>query len=52
MPVKSRAQYKWFKLLGSGKKKVSGLSKEKAKEFLYETEDYKDLPEKVKKKKK
>lgn len=50
--VKSQAQWKWMGLVAGGKKKVPGLSKEQAKEFLSSTEEeYKDLPKKVKKKK-
>lgn len=54
MPVKSKKQYKFMQLLahGKAKKAAPGLTKEKAKEFLEETEDYKSLPEEVKKKKK
>lgn len=52
MPTKSKAQWRFMQLLAHNKKKVPGLSKEKAKEFIKETEDYENLPEKVKKKKK
>lgn len=34
MPAKSQAQAKFMGLVASGKKKVKGLSKSKAKEFL------------------
>lgn len=54
MPAKSKKQYRFMQLLAnSGKaRKEANISKEKAKEFIEETEDYKNLPEQVKKKKK
>lgn len=52
MPAQSRAQFRFLQALihGKLKKKVSGLSKEKAQEFIDKTSNYKNLPEKVKKK--
>ena len=49
MPVKSKAQAKFMGIIASGKKKVKGLSKEKAKEFLKGVK-VKKLPKKAKKK--
>ena len=49
MPVKSRHQAKFMGVVASGKKKVKGLSKEKAKEFLRGVK-VKKLPAKKKKK--
>lgn len=33
-PVKSKRQAGWFGMIASGKKKVKGMTKKKAKEFL------------------
>ena len=43
MPAKSKAQAKFMGMVASGKKKVKGLSKDKAKEFLAGIK-YKKLP--------
>lgn len=50
MPVKSKAQARFMGMIASGKKKVKGLSKAKAKEFLQGV-NVKKLPKRVSKKK-
>jgi hypothetical protein len=47
MPAKSKAQRRLMGMVASGKKKVRGLSKEKAKHFAKTPE--KGLPERKKK---
>lgn len=51
MPAKSKAQFRFMRLVASGKKRVKGLSKEKAKEWLRGV-NYKSLPNRVKSSKK
>ena len=51
MPAKSKAQARFMGLVASGKKKVKGLSKSQAGEFLKGV-NVKKLPNKVKAKKK
>ena len=51
MPAKSKSQARFMGAVAGGKKKVKGLSKEKAKEFL-EGVKVKELPEKKDSKKK
>lgn len=48
MPATSKAQARFMGLVASGAKKVKGLSKDKAKEFLHGVK-VKALPEKKKK---
>lgn len=50
MPVKSRAQARFFGLIASGKLKKKGLSKAKAKEYLRGVH-YNGLPARKKRKK-
>ena len=50
MPTKSKAQARFMGMVASGKKKVKGLSKEKAKEFT-RGQKLKKLPEHKTKKK-
>ena len=50
MPATSKAQARFMGLVASGKKKVKGLSKAKAKEFLKGVK-IKKLPARAKKKK-
>jgi hypothetical protein len=50
MPVVSKAQYKLMQLVASGKKKLNGLTKEKAKAYLKGVNISK-LPSRIKKKK-
>jgi hypothetical protein len=50
MPAKSKAQARYMGVVAGGKKKVKGLSPEKAKEFL-EGVKVSNLPEKAKPKK-
>ena len=49
MPAKSKAQARFMGAVAGGAKKVKGLSKEKAKEFI-KGQKMKGLPNKVKKK--
>lgn len=51
MPAKSKSQARFMGMVAGGKKKVKGLSKDKAKEFV-EGQDTSKLPEKKKKKSK
>lgn len=50
MPAKSQAQAKFMGVVASGKKKVKGLSKAQAKEYI-KGQKISKLPKKVKKKK-
>lgn len=47
MPAKSKAQMRFMGAVAGGKKKVKGLSREKAKEFI-RGQKMKDLPRKKK----
>lgn len=49
MPVKSKAQMRFMQAIAHGSFSKSGLSKEKAKEFIEETPKGDKLPEKKKK---
>lgn len=55
MPVKSKSQFRLLQKLihdpKGMKNKPTGLTKEKAQEFIDKTLSYKSLPEKVKKNK-
>ena len=50
MPAKSKAQYRFMQAVASGKLKVKGLSKAKAREFV-EGQSPKGLPERKGKRK-
>lgn len=50
MPAKSKRQWRFMKMIEAGDKKVKGLSPAVAAEYTKEN-NYKKLPEKVKKKK-
>lgn len=51
MPAKSKQQFKYMKAVENGYIKDSSLTPEQAKEYTSENKSLKNLPEKVKKKK-
>jgi hypothetical protein len=49
MPAVSQAQYHLMQLVAAGKKKLKGLSRRKAREFIQATPNPSRLPRRVKK---
>ena len=47
MPAVSKAQFRFMAMVASGRKKVKGLTPQKAREWLAGV-NYEDLPEKLK----